>query len=370
MASRWMALSAALLLCASAAFADDLFEEVHALKWNKGAHGYRGSMGDFVRLSDGSIVMSFTQEGIMATASQDGGRTWGEPRALAPNPKPPAKGYYCHPSFLRLEDGQILLSYIYATFPTTPYYGHNYYRRSADDGKTWTDPFVLTPHPGYVIMHNDRLSLLSTGRIVGIAEYKAYYPSTADHSGYVGIAFFSDDGGYSWQVSKNTVDMHPVEVQEADAVELKDGRVMMFARTYSGYPVRAYSDDQCQTWSKGEPIAELPMPYAGMPTVRRIPSTGDLLFIWISERSQDSENPQINRRCALTAAVSKDEGKTFGPFRHIARDPEDDFGYQCVEFLEDDTVLVGYHARDGIHVARIKTDWFYKQPQATAKGGS
>ena len=44
----------------------------------------------------------------------------------------------------------------------------------------------------------------------------------------------------------------------------------------------------------------------------------------------------------------------------IARDPEDDFGYQAVEFLSDDTVLVGYHARDGLHVARRRVGWFYE----------
>jgi sialidase-1 len=351
----------ATLLVASTAFGGDLFESIHVLKWEKGVYGYRGSMGDFVQLPDGSIWMSFTKDGIQAVKSTDQGKTWSEPFMLVPNPQPPAKGYYCHPSFLRLDDGQIILSYIYGTYPSTPYYGHNYYRRSADDGKTWTDQFLLTPHEGYVIAHNDRLQKLSTGRILSIAEYKAYWPSTNDHSGYVGMSFFSDDGGYNWQASKNTVDMHPVEVQEADTVELKDGRLLMFGRTYSGYPVRAYSEDKGESWSKGEPMSELSMPYAAFPTVRRIPSTGDLLFIWINEKSSDKDNPQIARRCALATAISKDEGKTFEPLRHIVRDPEDDFGYQCVEFLGNDLALVGYHARDGIHVARIKIDWFYRK---------
>lgn len=344
---------------AGAAAGQQLFEDVHVLKWNKGPYGYRGSMGDFVQLSDGSILMSFTKDGIMAVKSSDQGKTWGEPFMLVPNPKPPAKGYFCHPSFLRLDDGQVILAYIYATYPTTPYYGHNYYRRSADNGKTWTDQFLLTPHPGYVIAHNDRLLKLSTGRLLAIAEYKAYWPGDNDHGGYVGMSFFSDDGGYGWQASTNTVDMHPVEVQESDAVELKDGRLMLVGRTYSGYMVRAYSTDKGQTWSKGEPIKELSMPYAGMPSVRRIPSTGDLVFFWIAEASVDRENPQIHRRSGLAAAVSKDEGKTFQPLRYIARNPDDDFGYQCIEFLKDGLTLVGYHARDGIHVARIKTDWFY-----------
>jgi sialidase-1 len=253
------------------------------------------------------------------------------------------------------------MSYIYSTHPTTPYYGHNYYRRSADEGKTWTDQFLMTPYPGYVIAHNDRLFTLSTGRIVVMAEYKAHWPSERDHSGYAGMAFFSDDNGYSWQPSRNVVDMMPIEVQEADGVELKDGRVMMFARTYSGHPVRAYSSDGGETWSKGEEIKELNMPYAGLPTVRRIPSTGDLLFIWISEKSIDKQNPKVQRRCALSSAISQDEGKTFIHQRHIVRDPEDDFGYQCVEFLDDGVVLVGYHARDGLHVARIGVDWFYEK---------
>ncbi len=153
--------------------------------------------------------------------------------------------------------------------------------------------------------------------------------------------------------------MQPIEVQEADGVELKDGRVMMFARTYSGHPVRAFSSDGCVTWSKGEEMRELQMPYAGLPTVRRIPSTGDLLFIWISERSIVKENPKVHYRCALSSAISQDDGKTFIHQRNIVRDPDDDFGYQCVEFLDDNLVLVGYHARDGVHVARIGVDWFY-----------
>jgi len=134
---------------------------------------------------------------------------------------------------------------------------------------------------------------------------------------------------------------------------------MMFARTYSGFPVRAYSSDKCETWSQGEPIKELKMPYAGLPTVRRIPSTGDLLFIWITERSVDKQNPKIHRRCTLTTAISTDEGKTFGHLRSIASDPEDDFGYQCIEFLGNDRAVVAYHCRDGLRVARISVDWFY-----------
>lgn len=336
-----------------------LFEETLAVPVTRGVYGPRGMMGDFVVLKDGTLMMSFTKDGaIMGITSSDLGKTWGTPFTLVA--RPGGSAYFCHPSFLRLANGEILNAYIYSTGGETPYYGHNYYRRSADEGKTWSDQFVMTPHPGCVYAHNDRLVTLSTGRILAVAEYKAHKPSSDDHSGYVGMVFFSDNQGAIWQAAKNTVDMSPVEFQEADAVELKDGRVMMFARTYSGHPARAYSSDKGETWSKGELIEGLTMATATNPSVRRIPATGDLLFVWGSEASND-KTLSTPRRIALTTAISQDEGKTFIHQRHIARDPQDDFGYQCIEFVGDDLALIGYHCRDGLRVARIGIDWFYER---------
>lgn len=356
--------AAVLLLPAKSALAEALFEDVHVVKRPRATYGYRGMNGDFLQLKDGSLLYAYTQNGIVAIRSTDQGRTWGEPFTLVPDPQPPAKGYYCHPSLLRVQNDEILLTYNYSTYPATPYYAKVFYRRSADEGRTWTEQFLVTPYPGYTLVHNDKLLTLQDGRILALAEHKEYLPSTEDHSGYVGLSFYSDDNGHSWHPSRNKVDLYgtqKIEVQEPDAVELKDGRIMMFARTYSGHPVRAYSSDRGETWSEGELMEELEMPYAGLPTVRRIPKTGDLLFIWISEQSVDPEDPRVHRRCALTCAISRDEGQTFEHFRHLARDPEDDFGYQCLEFLGDDLALIGYHARDGLHVARLGVDWFYGQ---------
>jgi len=344
------------LVTLSTARGDSRFEETTVVT---GTQWMRGWMGDFLIRKDGTLWMVYTQGGtskdavIVAVSSADRGKTWGQPFTLVASPG--GGNYYCHPSLHRLANGDILLTYIYVVGDALPYYSHNYYRRSTDEGKTWSEQFILTPYPGCVAVHNDRLITLAGGRILGIAAYKAHHPSSDDHGGYVGMSFFSDDRGYSWQTSKNTVDMRPIEVQEADAVELKDGRIMMFARTYSGHPVRAYSSDRGETWSKGELIKELLQPYAGFPTVRRIPSTSDLLFIWCGDKS---EGP-VTRRTALACAISKDEGKTFLHQHDLARDANEDFGYQCVEFLGDDLVLIGYHTRDTLRVARVGIDWFY-----------
>jgi sialidase-1 len=56
--------------------------------------------------------------------------------------------------------------------------------------------------------------------------------------------------------------------------------------------------------------------------------------------------------------ISRDDGQTWESPRNIGEDPEGDYGYQSVTFLEDVAVL-SYHALDGLHVARIGVDWFY-----------
>ena len=140
---------ATLLSATAVAIGAESFEETLVVKLPRTPHGYRGMPGDIVQLKDGRLLMSYTGDrGIMAVKSPDRAKTWGTPYVLVAHPAPPAKGRYAHPSFLRLVNGEILLSYIYTTHPTTPYYGHNYYRRSADEGRTWTDPYVMTPHPG------------------------------------------------------------------------------------------------------------------------------------------------------------------------------------------------------------------------------
>ena len=127
-----------------------LFEETLAVKVPRGVYGPRGMMGDFVMLKDGTLLMSFTKDGAImgdqvARSGQDLGRAvhsgcqarrHGDTSAIRVScDSPTARS--CSPTSTR-PAGE------------TPYYGHNYYRRSADDGKTWTEQFVMTPHPGYV----------------------------------------------------------------------------------------------------------------------------------------------------------------------------------------------------------------------------
>jgi sialidase-1 len=339
-----------------------LFEDINVVPLPVQTYGYRGMPGSMAALGDGRLLLAYTQMqpdgqaggGIGARYSSDQGKTWGEEFMLVAAPRPRAAERYCHPSLLRLADGQLLLSYIYVS-GSTPLFGHNYYRRSADDGKTWGDQLIVSPRPGYNIMHNDKLVQLSSGRIIAPLEFELVTTGD-DHAGYVSYTECSDDNGYSWHSSKNVVKMLPVEAQEPHVAELKDGRLIMLMRTYSGYVARAYSADRGENWSEGQPVPELTLPRATSSAlnVKRIPSTGDLLLL----RCNNGPSEPPRRRTPFVSVISKDDGQTWENERVIAGDPENDYGYPGLLFVNDMAMIV-YHQRDGLHVARISVNWFY-----------
>ncbi len=338
------------------------FEDVHVVEMPRRFVGYRGNAGDIALLSGGRLLLAYTGYREKAGAgsifgdiegrySSDGGRSWGEPFPLVGRPKPERKDEsYQHPGLLRLANGQLLLTYIYFS-GSDPRFAHTYYRRSTDDGATWSDQLIVTPHAGTNHVFNDKLVQLPSGRILAPCE-REIREEGGDHRGYVSTVFYSDDDGYSWQQSENVVNMLPVEAQEPHVVPLRDGRVMMLCRTYSGYVVRSYSDDEGVTWSQGEPAPDLKLSTnSSALNVKRIPSSGDLLLL----RSTGT----IGRlRTPFVAAVSTDEGVTWSHERPIGPDPDDDYGYPSLTFV-DDVALVSYHKRSGIYAARIGIDWFY-----------
>ncbi len=357
------------------------FEDVVAFKVDPPTFT-RGMTGDVVELADGRLLCAFGDtpdgpEGILGCYSQDCGRTWSEVRVLVPMPdkalRHAAGEWIGVPSFLRRRNGQLMMAYIWAVNEKDPY-GHTYYRMSVDEGQTWSDPKVITSSNSlYTLVHNNKLIRLSSGRILAPAEIRSDLGLNDDHRGYVSTAWFSDDDGHTWKCSDNVVDMlaHGVEAQEPHVVELKDGRLLMLFRTYSGFTGRSYSHDGGQTWSPGEMLKELPLsPGSSALHVSRIPSTGDLLLLRCtgSGGTESDERPLVyNRRdgmkhpirTPMTSMISRDEGVSWSSEKIIAGDPYGDFGYPSVLYI-DDVALITYHAFDGLHATRIAPDWFYE----------
>ncbi len=322
-------------------------------------HGPRSMPGDITELTDGRLLLAYDRQeywtdgkpsGLYARISGDRGARWEEEFPVLLDP-PGGRVRYAHPTFLRLANSELLMCYIRDT-DVDPGYGHTYCRRSRDDGQTWGEQFIITPHNERTLVHNDKLVLLSDGRIIAPAEFSpgAEYGS---HHSYVATAFYSDEDGYEWRISRNVVSAD-YEVQEPHVVELTDGRLMMMFRTYSGFCGRAWSDDRGESWSKPEAVHDLPMtPRASAITVDRIPATGDLLLLRCRGWGEDERG-----RTPFVSAISTDEGRTWGRERIIAGDRDNDYGYQSVDFV-DDLAVISYHHRDGLHVARIGIDWFY-----------
>lgn len=347
-----------------------LFEDIHAVPLPVQNYGYRGMPGDIIELKDGRLLLAYTRYlanghpdgAIGAKYSEDGGKTWGEEFALVPAPTPPLPDKsihtYCHASFLRLTKGDILMSYIYRG-SMKPLFGHNYYRRSVDDGQSWGDQLIVTPRQGYHIMHNDKLVRLSTGRIIAPVEFELAKPED-DHGGYVSYTLYSDDDGYSWWPSTNEVDLQSegVETQEPHVLELRDGRLLMVMRTYSGYVVKAYSDDHGESWGPGVKVPELKLPShtSSALCVKRIPSTGDLLLL----RCSDGPSEPYRWRTPFVSILSKDDGETWTNERVLMGEAENDYGYPSLTFVGD-MALISYHQRDGLHVLRVGIEWFYTE---------
>ncbi len=349
---------------------------------------HRGLSGSILRMKDDSLLFVHGIETnpekcegwLEARVSQDDGRTWGEPFS----PLPRVENFETiAPTLMRLDSGEILLFYTLEVLSArTPGWGdatstldsHVYVRRSSDEGVTWSDPICATHFPGLCESQADKVMRLSSGRIVIPAA--SFWPVSGDHT--VSLCFYSDDQGYSWWPSRNFIDFgKDTHNEEPSVVEMEHGRLIMLCRTGCGYLARAYSEDYALTWSQPELVPELPEPCAGFHMVR-VPATVDLLTVFCKnphapalyggEKQPDIKVGELTIplgrvRSPMTAAISKDNGQTWGNFRDITCDPEGvygDYGYPGITWIEDGGVaLVNYHALDGIRLARIGVNWFY-----------
>jgi photosystem II stability/assembly factor-like uncharacterized protein len=134
---------------------------------------------------------------------------------------------------------------------------------------------------------------------------------------------------------------------------------MMFIRASGGFQQLYYSKDKGQTWSPIEAATDIPSPITPA-SIARIPSTGDLLLVW-------NNNGKDQQRSPLTAAISKDEGKTWQNVRNIEADPNGCFCYIAIHFAGEN-VLLGYSAGKGrwdlsnTNITAVPVSWLYEIP--------
>ncbi len=213
-------------------------------------------------------------------------------------------------SFLRLRDGRIaLVGHRYV--PDNKGGGLPFITFSSDQGATWSPAKlvggeVAADDPWYIM--NDRLVQLRSGRLL-VPVAHAVRNSGPEGDLAESGCFYSDDGGATWRLS--TLVRPPGALRgmaEPCAAELPDGRVLLLARSGTGYLVAAFSADAGATWSEPHNTTLL-SPCTSL-TLKTLPD--GRLIVFYNHVKEDGPG-SLFPRCPLVYAVSADGEHWGGP---------------------------------------------------------
>jgi len=261
---------------------------------------------------------------MLSQTSEDGGRTWGEPK---PECAVPPRTFMVFPLLDR--DGEIhLLSMVgrgQGEIAVT-YFIDVWHRRTTGRRTKWEEPSII--YEGYCGAILD-FKQLSTGRLVApFAWWVPKSPQAPPVGANLCTVFYSDDGGRSWLKSPDDLSSpcysgfvgNNYGADEPCVLELKDGRLWMVMRTQTGFLYEAFSEDAGETWSEARPARFVS---SSSPAVLWRMPDGRILLLWNNCESSPRHNgqPVYCNRDALHAAVSDDEGETWRGFREVYRDP-------------------------------------------------
>lgn len=339
----------------------------------------RNSESDIIVLKDGKLLLGWTEfygkssddDGsarIVGRISEDGGRTWGDKYTLVEHDE---GRNVMEVSFLRLKNGDIALFHFKKYEEVAADWNKStsktgdcrlVMRVSSDEGKTFRLVKEITQKDRYLESANGRCIRLKSGRI--LIECDDYFGNA--------LCIFSDDEGATWQEG-DPVKPANGGCWEPAAIQLKNGDLLMFLRTDLGGQYQTISKDEGKTWST--PTASALKGSPAPISLERIPQTGDLLAIWnhdvatMSNGYRDGVQSQMRSRNPLTAAISKDEGKTWENFRNIEDSPKDAWAYPALSWIND-RALITYFSYEGglsLHLKSVVSDWFYQSDPATGQ---
>ena len=328
-------------------------------------------------LEDGSILLAYgvfdgtddhANAPIVKRISRDGGVTWSQPEIMQTKAKKSDMNVMSA-SLLRLSSGE--LAFLFLAKYTASTDCRPMLRLSNDEGKTWSAPLEIADVPGYYVVNNDRLVETSRGRLlVPCALYQEQHNFQKSPCGIL----YSDDAGKTWQRGKDWIRIKTGNVlppplateaswkvweecttagivnQEPGVIERKDGSIMMWIRTNSGYMYTAFSKDGGDSWSDFKPVRDIVSP-CGPQSIKRLPGSNRMICVYNdhSDTAFVFDNEPYNGlywgwRTPLTAAVSDDEGVTWKRIGDI-EGRERNYCYTSILFF-DDKVLLTYYLSD------------------------
>jgi sialidase-1 len=342
----------------------------------------RNDSATLAELADGSLLMAWIQmhasasgghdeapSSIASMRSTDGGRHWGEPRIEVAPGSGDLNVY--NPSLIALPDGEVLFFYLkyHHLVWNEPLQASGLIRRSRDGGRTWSEPSALWDHqPRGGANHT--FTRLAAGRLLKSVEHVPVwgaFPKCVSSSG----AYLSDDGGRTWREPGCWVTLPLRGTMESHVAETHGGLLVMAMRNQLGSVFLSRSRDAGLTWSKpqtsGLSCGE------SMPSLTRIPTTGDLLLIW-NNSEFDPKFDHQGRRSPLASAISRDGGATWIHRKLIEDDPAIEFSNVACSFTRAGKAIVTYftsrmanpdppgklgRAAMSLKGAIVDLDWFY-----------
>ena len=361
----WLAACAALVAVSGAWGGAERSVPTRVLELPARPDNPRNSEGDFAVLNDGRIVYTYSHYSTAAGGdhapahlasrySSDGGRTWTEKSVTTVANEGGMN--VMSVSYRRLKDGALAIFYLRKNSETDC---RPVMRVSRDEGRTWGKPVVCVSDAdrAYYVLNNCRVERLKSGRLLLPLWQQEGKVGGQVRKDLLGCCL-SDDDGKTWRRGRfaETLDElgKHVVVQEPGAVELKDGRVLMYARTDRGRQWFFHSSDGGETFSKGE-AGSLYGPL-GPATVKRLKG-GDLLAVWndhefAPELAKAGPGWAHGLRTPLTMAISKDEGLTWVNRRILEGNPKGWYCYFAVLEGEGE-LLLGYGSGWGLSHSRL-----------------
>ncbi|MCC6424137.1 MAG: exo-alpha-sialidase [Phycisphaerales bacterium] len=290
----------------------------------------RNSEPAMIELNDGSLMIVWQEfesseleaednapGHLSAMVSCDGGISWGGRRVLVENL--PGDANVFSPNLIRSREGDILMLFFRYNELTAgkPPMTTAYLWRSRDDGKTFAEESTLWSRKPLAYA-SGVIKRLKSGRILlPICRQTGLVWSPTDHE--VSGSVYSDDDGRTWTISDSWVDLPMRGVMEPHVAELRDGRVMMVVRTQLGAVFQSISSDGGITWSKGQTTG-LKAPES-CPELANLPGSDDLLIVWNNSEYDMKFGSHYGKRSPLSAAISRDDGKTWSMPKNIVADP-------------------------------------------------
>ena len=341
-------------------------ESTVKLKLKPSLHNPRNSEGDFIKLNNGKILFIYSHftDGagdnssayLASRYSLDNGITWSkQDKVVIPQE---GKLNIMSVSLLRLNKNKIALFYLRknSEFDCIPVM-----RVSFDEAETWSEPKkCITDVKGYYVMNNDRVVKLKSGRLLlPVAQH-----TTDNEFSEIGriLCYYSDDNGETWERGNEIKNNKKIVTQEPGVIELKNNEVLLFCRTNDGAQYFSISDNGGESWSRlSRSNIKSPLSPASM---ERIPGTGDLLLVWNNNYQAVKDG---GKRTPLNIAISQNEGKTWERVKSIESNPHGWYCYTAIEFVNND-VLLGYCAGDTRYtnglaetdITRLSVDYLYQ----------